>query len=320
MSDDRIYVRFKGKTLGPLTTQKVQDLVRRGQVTRMHELSSDGLAWLKAEQFGEFFQSPQAASAVAPVAFNQAAAPVAATTSQLRSGELASDDVEWYAHVDNANRGPLTPAVIAKMISSGSISGQSLVWRSGYGDWQPAAKSFPEYFPGSDRFVTMDNQPASQFQGAMPTSARNGESQHSGSVSEDAIQAMVRPRGWILHLAISTLIYAALSILYCVVMMIVGSANRVVPLAGPAAVIGGLIGIIFSLILIAGATMLLQYATALKIVAIRRDQVSAMLAMKRLHTFWQYCSILLMVLQVFTVGGIILSIILVFAAAASSNS
>jgi len=77
MTDDNIYVRFKGRTLGPLTYQKIQDLVRRGQITRMHDLSYDGMSWIKAEEFGDLFTSSRAfksgnvgtANSIAPAGF-----------------------------------------------------------------------------------------------------------------------------------------------------------------------------------------------------------------------------------------------------------
>jgi hypothetical protein len=40
MSLDRVYIRFKGRVLGPLTQEKTMDMVKRGQITRQHELSS----------------------------------------------------------------------------------------------------------------------------------------------------------------------------------------------------------------------------------------------------------------------------------------
>ena len=54
MSDEKYYVRFRGRTLGPFDTTRVRDLIKRG-VTRMHELSPDGVSWQPAEVFPELF-------------------------------------------------------------------------------------------------------------------------------------------------------------------------------------------------------------------------------------------------------------------------
>ncbi len=58
--DDKIYVRFRGRTVGPLTSQKIQDMVRRGQITRLHELSDDGSSWTRADEFRDFFATMRA--------------------------------------------------------------------------------------------------------------------------------------------------------------------------------------------------------------------------------------------------------------------
>ncbi len=53
--EERYYVRFKGRVLGPMSKDKTIELIRRGQISRMHELSPDGLAWKPAEDLPSCF-------------------------------------------------------------------------------------------------------------------------------------------------------------------------------------------------------------------------------------------------------------------------
>jgi hypothetical protein len=54
LNGERIFVRFKGRTLGPFNAERTRELYRRGQITKLHELSSDGVSWVKADQFPLF--------------------------------------------------------------------------------------------------------------------------------------------------------------------------------------------------------------------------------------------------------------------------
>ena len=52
------YVRIRGRQRGPFSLPKVQDLVRRGELSRKHEVSTDGHVWKSAVEFAEVFSAP----------------------------------------------------------------------------------------------------------------------------------------------------------------------------------------------------------------------------------------------------------------------
>ncbi len=54
---ERLYIRFKGRVLGPLTGEKVAELVKRGQITKQHEISTDSTEWKKAEEYPDLFRN-----------------------------------------------------------------------------------------------------------------------------------------------------------------------------------------------------------------------------------------------------------------------
>lgn len=45
MSDERYYVRSRGRVSGPYELEKLQELLRRGAISSAHELSTDQVAW-----------------------------------------------------------------------------------------------------------------------------------------------------------------------------------------------------------------------------------------------------------------------------------
>ena len=142
---ERVFVRFRGRTIGPFTPDKLRDMIRRGQVTRMHELSGDGLSWMKADEFGNFF--PQQ---------NTYSADLSASASDVPPGEgmggpakpAANENAQaqWYAHVNGEKQGPVSMDQMRLYHEAKILKKDSLVWRAGMDAWKPAGEVIPEFF------------------------------------------------------------------------------------------------------------------------------------------------------------------------------
>ena len=59
--ENQLYVRIRGRVLGPYDQEKLQSLARRGQLSRLHELSTDATNWVRASAYPELFVSEEAA-------------------------------------------------------------------------------------------------------------------------------------------------------------------------------------------------------------------------------------------------------------------
>jgi hypothetical protein len=134
MATDHYFIRFKGRVLGPLTKDKAVEMVKRGQVTRQHELSPDGTSWRNASEFTELFPQQK-----------EVTAKVVETRSSVEEKTTPS---EWYVHVDGANQGPIDENVLKKLIAAGKVTGSSMVWKTGMADWLEAQLVRPEWFAG----------------------------------------------------------------------------------------------------------------------------------------------------------------------------
>ena len=55
---ENYFVRIRGRTLGPYSLDKLQQMVRKGQVGRTQEMSTDGESWAAATTFPEVFARP----------------------------------------------------------------------------------------------------------------------------------------------------------------------------------------------------------------------------------------------------------------------
>jgi hypothetical protein len=289
MNDDQIYVRFKGKTLGPLTAERVQGLIKRGQITRMHELSSDGLSWSRAEEFGGFFTKPEVEQSLRETPAKGSGKSETNIQSRPRPGEPPSDAIEWYAHLQDKSHGPLTTDSLYAMVNDGKIKAATLVWRSGFDDWLPAESAIPNLFGDENRSAL--------------TSMPNNSVGESNRPLSQLAKPLTEPRGWILFLSISAIVYGTLSVLYFVIVMIASSNRSLTPLQGSERVIFGLAGITFNGLWITGAVLLLRYARELKsgLLSTEMDLVNAA---RRQRAFWVYTGIVVLILEILLVGFI----------------
>lgn len=306
MSDDRVYVRFKGKTLGPLTTEKVQGLIKRGQITRMHELSSDGLDWTRAEDFGSFFaqRSSQSTSQETPRASTSTAQDTETPRnhSQPRPGERPQDGIEWYAHVNNQSQGPMTTDALYGLIDNGTVNAKTLVWRSGFDDWRSLETAIPNRFQA-------ESLPAYDF---LP----NGNELERGKPSLHLAKPLTEVRGWITFLAISGIIVGLLNILYFIIVMI-ASANRTLSqFDGTERIVYGLTGILVNGLFVAGAVLLLRYSMSLKR-GLFSTESDLLAAVRKLKTFWIYSGIVILTLEVLFIG--LIAILAVIGAAVTDT-
>jgi len=306
MSEDRLYVRFKGKILGPLTSQKIQELARRGQITRMHDLSPDGRSWVKAGEYGNLFSGDkglgsssfsgveQAVSSIPVNPLYTQPTPVAPTPAASLPIEAPDQSVQWYAHINGENRGPLTTASLMSSVNSGQVAPDTLVWRAGFDDWRPAADCFPQSFS----------------QSAETQAAASGGSYVSVSTSggkRDLYYELQASRPWALLIGWLISIYGVLSAIYWVVFMIVGGESR---LTGSSKVIAGLIGLTFAGIMIFGGVLVLRYAASLKDIAIHRSEGRAIESARRLAAVWRLIGITICLILGLVIGGFLLLVAL----------
>lgn len=302
MSDDRVYIRFKGKTLGPFGTEKVQGLIKRGQITRMHELSSDGLAWTRAEDFANFFPKPMSETEVQetlqePVAKAQKA-DNSSNQSQPRPGVQLQDGIEWYAHLNNQSQGPMTTDELYGLISSGTVIPKTLVWRSGFDDWRSAESALPDRFR-NESVAVHAGPPGGTVHNIQQSSVGIGK-------------PLTESRGWVTFLAISGIVYGAMGVLYFIIVLIASANRSLTPFEGTERVIYGLFGIGFNSLFVAGAILLLRYSMSLKKGPFATES-DLLFAARRLKTFWSYTGVVVLVLEVLMVG--LIAVIAVISAA-----
>ena len=154
MNDAQYYMRVRGRVQGPFDQEKLKSLGRRGQLSRLHEVSTDGINWARASTFPELFVSPPSEetagsqpSATGPntpapstPGPNPAVPPMAGATGAAFGDGLAMGRAEWWYSLQGKEQGPFEFAVLQQMAAGGQLGRHQFVWKSGMTGWREAVE------------------------------------------------------------------------------------------------------------------------------------------------------------------------------------
>ena len=108
-----LYMRVRGRVLGPYEPEKLQAMVRRGQLSRLHELSTDGVSWVRASNFPELFATnvelptTQHSTSSSVGSASTSDATVSASNANPAAESAVAASAKWYFSRGGAQGGPV---------------------------------------------------------------------------------------------------------------------------------------------------------------------------------------------------------------------
>ncbi len=292
---EALYVRLRGRVLGPFDEEKLRALARRGQLGRLHQLSADGVNWSPASTYPHLFvpadgQARRAAEAPPAGQPQPAGGPAwSAKPAEPRKPAAAADTDprQWYYELDGQENGPVSRAALMDGIASGRLKPTNQVWAEGMEGWVMAGE-VPEL---AHVFPAQQPQEAAQ-----PTvAARDAE-----ELPAHLCRAAVDSRPWVMTIGIITLVFAAPGGLFGFILLVTGAGRGV-----PFFVLVGISYLVAALVQIVAAFMLLQYASRLAILRYNKAPIILTKALQTVGVFWTYIAILMLVGILLTFFGIV---------------
>lgn len=289
------YMRVRGRIMGPFDQEKLQGLSRRGQLSRMHEVSTDGVTWTRAANFPELFNvAPIETPGLDQLAAQQGLGGGGSAYAVASPAAPAAGQQKWYYTRSGQEQGPVDFANLQVLAATGQLAPQELVWTEGMTAWTPAA----------------------QVAGlAIRAGGGAAAEPHGGQEQEEVLPAKVSlaaqgSRPWTLFLAISGFVFAALQFAFGVLLLIEGA--KIGPLGG-SVIFMGLMNFVGACVCAAGSMLLLTYANHLANLSHSTKWHPLERALNALRIFWIFVSIVLIVALTF-IG---MFVILVFSHAVS---
>lgn len=135
------FVRYAGRTLGPMSLDDLRQRFARREITRLHAVSTDQKQWQRIYELPTLLQidpETEATIQASPAQpDNEIAEPeTKESTSLVRFDHFIADDTVWFYAEGQQEVGPLQPQAFKQKIIDGTITNQTLIWREGLPDWQ----------------------------------------------------------------------------------------------------------------------------------------------------------------------------------------
>ncbi|MBW3599837.1 MAG: DUF4339 domain-containing protein [Planctomycetes bacterium] len=285
--DETLYIRIRGRVQGPFDQEKLQQLARRGQLSRIHEVSPDGAAWRKAGDYPELFVSSAPSSGVSGVNHGRQSSPALAP-----AGSPAAAEPQWYYARNGSQHGPTRFAELQQLAATAQLAPTDAVWCEGMSEWT-AAQGVRGLFPASPAPAEATRQ----------RGARGDEDDRapSSKLSAGLGRTIGDSQTWVMFIVVFGYIFAGLMITGGVLLMI-GIADDNVN----AGFIGTvLMWFLYAGVLITGSVLLNRYHGAVVRFLQSRSEARLDAALRRLRSFWIFIGIVLIVITVNMVVGMV---------------
>jgi hypothetical protein len=282
LMDNFLYIRVRGRVLGPYDQEKLQSLARRGQLSRMHELSTDGASWVRASNYPELFTGAQAEMPAPRSIASESAATPADGMSASPQQQTQQTQQQWLYTSGGVQRGPVDFSNLQLLMGTNQVRPEDLVWSEGMPAWIPA----------------------NQIPGLGKASAAASDASVGGNdaLSEMLCRSFTSSRPWLMFIVVAIFIYVALQAAWGLYLLVIGGR-----LHNPVIVGWGILVLILALDWAVGACLLGSYHSRLGSLLYTHSRTNQMLerAHQRLLAVWIYLAINLIVNLVFLGIGVI---------------
>jgi hypothetical protein len=137
-----LFVRRAGLETGPHPLKELKTMIRRGELSRIHEVSLDGKTWVYATEYPQLFDPKAKEEDLTPVIDDPPEDPVVAEPEPPAKDPVSlphsSSNSPWWYEADNEPAGPVSLETLRDMIFTEVINMEDRVWTKGMADWEPA--------------------------------------------------------------------------------------------------------------------------------------------------------------------------------------
>lgn len=291
---DSYYIRIRGRVQGPFDDEKLQSLVKRGQFSRMHEISPDGIQWSPASTHPQLFAGNPARKAA------EKAIPVQQATS-TPSAKVTAPPPDWYYTVNGERHGPVSWEVLQSHANTRRFSARDLVWNGTMPDWLPAGHvdGLFSQIRVEERSPIVDRAAGQSTSEVVGPTART---------LEDSL-------GTLMFLAVWCDVMGVIFTIVCLALLVApdelpGAAR------GSAAASALLFFLPMAAVLITGGVLLHRYRGRIVEMLRYREVERLDQSLRALNSFWWFVGLVMAIVTLMLVG----LVFLVFSAASTVNS
>jgi len=263
-----LFVRIRGRVLGPFDQEKLRSLAGRGQFGRMHEVSEDGVSWARASLYPELFRADDGRTATsmpqaeATVDTGIGVAPPAATVDMPAA---VPPSPLWFYELGGNQTGPVNFGQLRALAAKGELRPTDRVWTQSMAQWAPAR----------------------DVEGLLPSS-RAADDDDGARMGDEVLSQLADTRPWMIMFAVIVTLSAVGLMISGVFLLILAAKSDIRPLSNLLAgqsIASFISGAIHGLT----SFYLFTYLARLRDFSYHRDQrtlAATLQVFKRLVVFW----------------------------------
>lgn len=221
---EQLFIRMRGRIQGPLSLDQIQNLVRRGQFGRLHEVSDDGMQWVRASNYPQLFVKTAAPESSGATPTERSNSPAGNRNVTQETSYAIADGAQptvsgshpaaeggklwYYATETDEQVGPIDQADLIDLVRVGKVAEATRVWSQGLADWQPlceVAELASVLFPARS---------------LRAGSARASEAGRVPQLSQEGFRTLVMTRPWVFFLSLLLWLFVAASLVGTIVLFI----------------------------------------------------------------------------------------------------
>ena len=275
--DTHLWVKEKGRLLGPYTIEKLKQLVDENWLSKMHLISTDQMTWINAGDYesGMLWIRDEQIQTTENEDLNLDSAGAAETNPEHeKHPHVAEVETDWWYTRNGQQLGPISLEQLQNMLGCQDLKADEQVWKDGMKYWK-AAKDVPA------------------LQAHIGTEEPNPEP----PLTPDFFTVANTSRGWTIFISIAFFISAAGSIIagfIDLVHAIKAESNLWLVISIATLITGG--------VTVAAGLMILSISNRMAAAAHLRTPSALTDALGALNRYWLFLAIVIIVS--FAVGGI----------------
>lgn len=265
--DESLYVRDRGKVLGPFPADKMRTLIQQRRLGRHVEVSPDGVSWEAITDRPELLRVETPVRVQTPVQHEK-------TEKQEHVNAVPQSDVEkWYFAIDNHEAGPVPISKLEALVVQGRLRSDDLVWTDGMPEWIRVSQ-VPQ----------LNHLLASEQVGERRPRGREGR---KPSIAPDILQPLSASQGWLIFLGVVAMIWVGLGVTLGVVLMVGGGRSE-----SPVTIVIGLLAHAFALLTTVRAIWFFWQVTRISRVIRTRKHDDLVKVLQGLRQFWLFIGVI----------------------------
>ncbi|MDG2470520.1 MAG: GYF domain-containing protein, partial [Pirellulaceae bacterium] len=264
---------------GPYPMEKLKQMVDRGQLSRIHQISEDGEIWRKASEVPELFEPRRRVEVYDPEP--REPEPREPEPNRKEPPDPTTGK-QWYVEKGGQPHGPLPFEALQASFARGEFSPNTKVWSDGMKDWVEAytIPGLVNGGPGDD-----------------------DEATSTGEIDDQVLSRLFDSRSWVITVAVLLVVWALLAFVGAFYTMVVGIKASDSP-----SVIGAMVQFLLVALMVVFAIMTFSYSSAIQAIKVTPDNSSLHFAMKKLNRLWVFSASYLAGLTVLIIIAVIIII------------